>query len=623
MVTDITGRVPSSLPGLIYANFVPLRMDARCIPMVFRVNNTQDPVPNPLGAAFLSVATAKAGIQEAMDQWNQIPTSYMQFQMGADYANAGVRKFDMINEITFRSGAGFVGVSTNIPTRLLETSLFSNGDDIDGDGDSDVSNTISTCTDIDSDGDLEWPAGTYDGGTILDVDIVINTKASNGYRFATTSDLSQLTALIDPRSTDLIKEVIFRLGFSMGLTVSTLPNVNNLTNPDDASMYNFFDFDDPLGALRQRTLEQDDIIAASMLYPEGSAATGPAALQKGDVAFSSAYGTIEGTVTHGDLNLPVLGGDVTAIRHDNGDHVSAVYTGNARIAFNIATFATTPLPPAEGILDGKYKLALPYGTYDLNLEAVDFFPQFNQAVGAVATLGGTYGLNTFSEEFWNSTLEAAKEVAPGDSTPVTLSAATPTVTGINFVTNKVTTITNAGGPNMTDFNDVPGTCYAVDFPITQLVTADAGRGLPLTAGLIEGVAGDQSQACVMQQMWLAFGTVSGTTATINLAQPLETKTNFGIQQFDRQPWFFERKNLSKKIFDAYRLGTQTHVFMVAKTPNSPSLPNFSNKSDRPAVDLRSEGFVPSGLSYIATDCTNFTESPTYFWEMDLQFNEKP
>src|SRR6185295_17199040 len=191
MVTDITGRVFSSLPGLIYANFVPLRMDARCIPMVFRVNNTQDPVPNPLGAAFLSVATAKAGIQEAMDQWNQIPTSYMQFQMGADYANAGVRKFDVINEITFRSGAGFVGVSTNIPTRLLETSLFSNGDDIDGDGDSDVSNTISTCTDIDSDGDLEWPAGTYDGGTILDVDIVINTKASNGYRFATTSDLSQ------------------------------------------------------------------------------------------------------------------------------------------------------------------------------------------------------------------------------------------------------------------------------------------------------------------------------------------------------------------------------------------------------------------------------------------------
>src|SRR6185295_9814210 len=155
-------------PGFDLRQFRPAPHDARCIPMVFRVNNTQDPVPNPLGAAFLSVATAKAGIQEAMDQWNQIPTSYMQFQMGADYANAGVRKFDMINEITFRSGAGFVGVSTNIPTRLLETSLFSNGDDIDGDGDSDVSNTISTCTDIDSDGDLEWPAGTYDGGTILD-----------------------------------------------------------------------------------------------------------------------------------------------------------------------------------------------------------------------------------------------------------------------------------------------------------------------------------------------------------------------------------------------------------------------------------------------------------------------
>lgn len=628
LVTDITGRVPSSIAGQVYGNFVPLHLDPRCIPMVFRVNNTQDPVPNPLGAAFLTLADAKTGIQLAMDQWNQIPTSYIQFQYGADYANAGFRKFDTINEITFRSAAGLAVSSATVPTRLVETAVFNNGDDLDGDTDSDVSNTITQCTDIDADGDQEWPAGSYDGGTILDMDIVINTKATNGYRFTTTADLAQLTALIDPRSTDLVAEAIFRLGFAQGLTVSTVPNVNNLTNADDASMYNFRDFDDPLSFVRLRTLEQDDVITSSMLYPEGSAASGPPALQAGDVAFNSVYGMIEGNVTHGALSLPVLGGDVTAMRHDNiggsvGDLVNAVYVGNARVSVNTTTLASTNLPAAEGIVNGNYRLAVPFGTYDLNLEAVDFFPQGAASVGAVANLGGTYGLNTFPEEFWNSTLEAAKEVGPGDSTPVTVSVATPLVTGVNFVTNKVTVVTESGGPNMSNFDDVPGSCYAVDFPISQLLAADAGRQLPLTTGIIEGVSADQSQVCVMQQVWLAFGTVSGTTATINLALPLDTKTNFGIQQFERHPWFFERKNLAKKIFDAYRAGSQTHVFLVAKTPNTPSTPNFSNKSDRPAVDLRSDGFVPAGLSYISTNCSTFTESPTYFWEMDLHFSEKP
>ncbi len=627
LVTDITGREPSSIPGLVYANFVPLHLDPRCMPMVFRVNNTQDPIPNPLGTAFLTLADAKAGFQLAIDQWNQIPTSYVEFQIGADYPNAGLRSFDTINELTFRTGAGFNGISSNVQVRLVETSVFNDGDDLDGDGDIDVSNTITQCADLDKDGDLEWPAGTYDGGTIIDMDIVVNTKASNGFRFTTTEDLGQLTALIDPRSTDFVADMIFRLGLTQGLTASTVPNVNNLTNADDASMYNFFDFDDPLRLLRQRTLELDDIITSSMLYPEGSGMSGPAALQKGDQAFNSVYGIIEGNVQHGNLNLPVLGGDVTAMRHDSsvgtkGDLVNAVYVGNARVAFNPTTQATALLPAAEGIVDGKYRLAVPFGTYDLNLEAVDFFPQSVASVGAVASLGATYGLNAFPEEFWNGNKESATESDPGQSIPVTVSPGNPLVTGIDFVTNRITAVTNSGPPNMTDFDDVPGSCYAVDFPISQLMAADAGRELPLTTGIVEGVSADQSQVCVMQQLWLAYGTVSGTTATISLNKPLESTTNFGIQQFERQPWFFQRRNLAKKIFDEFRKGRQTHVFLVAKTPDTPSSPNFSNKSNRPAVDMRSDGFMPQGLSYISTDCVNFTESPTYFWEMDLHFSEE-
>src|SRR6185295_5555484 len=198
-VTDIT-NVPTSIPGTVYANYVPLHWDDRCIPVTFRMNNTLDPIPNPLGAAFLSYANAKAAIQSAANSWNAIPTSYIQFNFGPDVANAGNRKFDMINEITFRTGPAFNFFASFFPVRLAATSTLNNGDDLDGDGDSDVSSSITQCTDFDGDGDIEFPAGTYDAGTIIELDIAFNTKSvppapagSMGVRWTVTDDIPTLT----------------------------------------------------------------------------------------------------------------------------------------------------------------------------------------------------------------------------------------------------------------------------------------------------------------------------------------------------------------------------------------------------------------------------------------------
>ena len=50
---DITGAPPSPIPGHLLARVIPIKWDARTIPVPYKINNTLDPVPNPLGAPFL------------------------------------------------------------------------------------------------------------------------------------------------------------------------------------------------------------------------------------------------------------------------------------------------------------------------------------------------------------------------------------------------------------------------------------------------------------------------------------------------------------------------------------------------------------------------------------------
>jgi hypothetical protein len=57
-----------------------------------------------------------------------------------------------------------------------------------------------------------------------------------------------------------------------------------------------------------RPVDSDDIAWASYHYPEGTAATDPAALERGDVRFASRYGLITGTLHHGARDAPVPGG---------------------------------------------------------------------------------------------------------------------------------------------------------------------------------------------------------------------------------------------------------------------------------------------------------------------------
>ena len=109
---DITGRVESPIPGQIIAKHVGIRWDVRTIPVGYRVNNTQDPIPNPLGPAFLSVADATAVLQQSFDAWNDIRTSYIQMDIVGTTDNPDLAGFDFVNELTFQTAAAFGAIAS-------------------------------------------------------------------------------------------------------------------------------------------------------------------------------------------------------------------------------------------------------------------------------------------------------------------------------------------------------------------------------------------------------------------------------------------------------------------------------------------------------------------------------
>ena len=125
---DITAGAPSPIPGHILARVIGIRWDARSIPIQYRINNTLDPIPNPLGPAFLTVAQATTALQGSMDSWNNIPTSFIKMQIVGTTNNPGLVGFNMINELSFRTAAGFGAIASSPSTNLITDITLVNGD---------------------------------------------------------------------------------------------------------------------------------------------------------------------------------------------------------------------------------------------------------------------------------------------------------------------------------------------------------------------------------------------------------------------------------------------------------------------------------------------------------------
>lgn len=610
--------VPSPFPGELVVRTTPIRQDVRCIPVPYSLNVTLDPIPNPLGPDLLSLAEATEAIERSMDAWNDIPTSYAEMRFLGTSGNLQPAGFDTVNEVTFRPVPGFGSVVAVSPSvSLFADSTLTDGTDLDGDGDSDVAAGITTCADVDGDGDWERPEGFYAGGTILDNDVWFNTDV---WTFVTEPDPGF-------RTFDLEAVTTHELGHSHGLAHAMLNQVSP-TNADMSSMHPFPDWTDPLNQLDQRTPSQDDASYSSYLYREGSAASGPAALQDGDVAFDAVYGILAGEVTHGVFGVPLPGTAVYAVDRSTGAIASEVYGGALELSLNPATGALRLLPGTESLAHGRYELPVPAGSYEVWIEAVDGDPVPASFVNLTVNLSAALGLQGFDEEVWHRGQEGALEAAPGRGTPVNVKAGI-TVDGLDLVTNRTRKIAPFGSlRNFTSVSPAPGTYYAVRVSAGEVVALADDVPFAVTSAEFFTAGGTPSAVPRFARALLATGRVlPDGTAQVDLDAPLAETIDFVGQEFDLSPFYFANPvGLGQRIRNGWASAAITDLFLVLQVPDETPFPNPYGFAPVLGIDrFTGPGDLPIlGRSYTSEDGgATFTPDPTANYMMGLVVSELP
>ena len=593
---DITGAGPSPIPGHLLARVIGIRWDARSIPVQYRMNNTLDPIPNPLGAPFLSLAAATTALQGSLDSWNNIPTSYIDMQIVGQTSNPGLVGFNMINEISFRTANNFGAIASSPSTNIIADVTLEDGDLLDGDADPDVSSAITTVQDVDNDGDLEFPAGFYKAGTILDNDVQFNTKVTNGLRF--TIDPAQVDTVA--RSVDLNCVAVHEFGHSFGLS-HVLNNQNSATDGDGSTMFPFIATTDPAAELQQATPSADDIAFASFFYPEGSAVSGPAAVQAGDVPFSNAYGLITGELRHGVLNQPLAGGHVIATNRATNAVATSAFSGTTNLSFNPANGGLFFVPTvAAAIPNGNFVIPVPAGNYSVSIEATDGSPVAAPNIGFTTQIGNFFGQQNFIEEFYNGNLESALERDPGDAKNIHVNAGQVNA-GNNITTNGVFTINPFGVRTNIGFINPPagGFIYAVAFPASEISALNGGNPTNLQAGLFDTTNINPSVPVIFAKAWLAKGVINpDTTATIDLANPLVTSITPIGQDTDFAPFYFKNPHdLSATVRAGIADGSIQNLFLVLQIPAPP----FGGVVGQPPLIFLSTQAPILGRSFLSTN----------------------
>ncbi|HBK92326.1 MAG TPA: hypothetical protein DDZ68_11705 [Parvularcula sp.] len=557
------------IPGFEDVEIVGIFWDDRCT----SVNYTADDIPaNGVGGSLIPASVWAGEMQTSFEQWNQIPTSYIEMNVvgGPVALGNGLRRFDFINELTFETAAGSGFLASSPSTSLQADATFVAGDDIDGDGDSDVFDTaatsVSTCHDFDADGDIEFPAGDYAAGTILDNDVQFNNRLiTSGIVWELTP--SSTLAGEPQRRTDIQSVAVHEFGHSHGLAHSFINQIS-VSDGNGATMFPFIDIDDRFSEEGQRTLHEDDIAWSSYIYPEGKTeGSGPTAIQPGDIPFQNAFRTIKGAYTQNGFG--VLGGNISATGTGaNGRTVVSAYSGLAR-AFSPDGINVFIGDLTNSVISDQYILPVPRGTYVLAMQALDGDPAATGNISITAQIGGFLGQHGYPEEFRSSpALESEIETNPGQFTPV--NAQTKNQANVNVATNIDVTLRNAGA--LTNIgtgaaigvNDV---IYAERFAGAD-VLALLNSGATMTTATYRTGVFDASVVSVWKRASVRLGRLN-PDGTATLGATLASRNNFVGQDGDSTPFFLSNPaTVSANARAALEADPTLDVFVVLEALNA-------------------------------------------------------
>jgi hypothetical protein len=529
-IFDFTNAPPSPIAGHVIATTRGRQFDERCIPIAYRLDTKVDPIPNGTAGAPLPLplAQARQAIEQALATWNDIPTSFVEMRIvGPTAGGAPGAEFDFVNEVSFEIsptwGDGWIAASRSV--RLIEDSQLLHGEDLDGDGDADISSAILECADVDGDGDIEFPAGFYGAGTILENDVVFDP------RWGFTTDLSGLD---DWLTQDLVGTAAHEFGHSLGLPHSAIAQ----RGPRDGRKTTmWYAPGDPVEKAVERKLHSDEIAWASFLYPEGSRAQGPGALQRGDVAFSHRYSVLRGEVREAS-GRPGTGSLVFA-EDLHGNVITSAIAGRFRASFGDDRSFLNYLPSSLAFADGRFALPVPKGMVRVGVEPNDDWPDPTRGT----TFSGIYpffydGSQEFRKEYYSGATEGNFELRLGHGQPI---AAYSDRHGLDFHLDDNVALGD-GEAWDNDYSAIgigpQGNLLAVRITREEIAAIDRGRGLLVQGALFGTFPWNSSEVAMFDSAMITTGRVAANgTVTVEVAHPLARQAPFIGLDFDHTPLY--------------------------------------------------------------------------------------
>ena len=599
---------------------VGIRWDPRCAAVDYTFNSNRG--ANPGTGAEIPPEALAAAVQDGLDRWNGNPSSYIEMNITSltDLGDRPRQGLDFINEVTFITAEGFGALASSPSTSLTADANFVAGDDIDGDGDSDVFDPElegrNTCGDVDGDGDIEFPAGFYEAGTILDNDVQFG------------SGVFWELGATDGGGADVDAVSTHEFGHSHGISHA----LNNQTSEEDGTgttMFPFIATNESISELATREPHPDDFAQSAFLYPEGSEDSGPGALQEGDVAFADAYHVVTGTVTGPDRE-PVGGANVRIVDFRSGELLTEAFSGTTVVFQDINGFVNGGLFAfEEAILDGDYRVPVPkrFDRTTAEIQATDGSPAAASRISTNVNVANIARTIDFVTENYSGTRENLVEANGDQKRPLNarqlgntraIEQGRAAQQPVNFIVDDAAVLRNAGDIDFVGTGAVIGQ--------TQIAYAERFGGQALLAALedslltsfaFDGNVIPAFDVPMFDRAALVLGTVDENGVLSVVGNPLVEETDFVTEDDDLTSIPVNALRFERRLEGALRRNPDADVFILVETDSA---------------DLTANGFPDAFMRLdVGTAGTSYLglggDAPSLFttgtFAMELRLTPKP